>query len=45
MQYTELAEQASKYGLGEAKEERPIRTDPLGQSSRILKKVFGAVAP
>ncbi len=28
-----------------AKEEKAIRTDPLGQSSRILKKVFGAVAP
>jgi len=28
-----------------AKEEKAIRADPLGQSSRILKKVFGAVAP
>lgn len=28
-----------------AKEEKAIRTDPLGQSSKILKKVFGAVAP
>jgi Protein of unknown function (DUF4197) len=65
--YNELAGQASKYGLVDAKdasvenyvtqkaldglfvmmakEEKAIRTDPLGQSSRILKKVFGAVAP
>ncbi len=28
-----------------AKEEKAIRTDPLGQSSKVLKKVFGAVAP
>jgi hypothetical protein len=28
-----------------AKEEKAIREDPLGQSSRILKRVFGAVAP
>lgn len=65
--YNELAGQASKYGLVDAKdatvenyvtqkaldglfvmmakEEKAIREDPLGQSSRILKKVFGAVAP
>jgi hypothetical protein len=65
--YNELAGQASKFGLVDAKdasvenyvtqkaldglflmmakEERAIRTDPLGQSSKILKKVFGAVAP
>jgi len=65
--YNELAGQASKFGLVDAKdasvenyvtqraldglfvmmakEEKAIREDPLGQSSRILKKVFGAVAP
>ena len=26
-----------------AKEEQAIRKDPLGQSSKILKKVFGAL--
>ena len=63
--YNELAGQASKFGLVDAKdasvenyvtqkaldglfvmmakEEKAIRTDPLGQSSKILKKVFGAV--
>jgi hypothetical protein len=65
--YNELAGQASKFGLVDAKdasvenyvtqraldglfvmmakEEKAIRADPLGQSSKILKKVFGAVAP
>lgn len=28
-----------------AKEETAIRSDPLGQSSKLLKKVFGALAP
>lgn len=65
--YNELAGQASKFGLVDAKdasvenyvtqkaldglfvmmakEEKAIREDPLGQSSKLLKKVFGAVAP
>jgi hypothetical protein len=28
-----------------AKQEKAIRADPLGQSSRLLQKVFGAIKP
>jgi len=64
-QYNELAGEAAKFGLVDAKdanvegyvtrkaldglflviadEERAIRKDPLGQSSKILRSVFGAL--
>ena len=65
-QYNDLAGQAAKFGLVEARdanvesyvtrkaldglflmiaqEERAIRKDPLGQSSKILQSVFGALS-